>query len=185
MTIEIVPYNLQWPAEFQRMAAEIAQALGDQALCIDHIGSTSVPGLAAKDIIDIQVGVAVFDQRLVDRLQALGFVYRQDITSDHMPPHSKDPSSEWEKRFFKSPPEKRPVNLHVRIKGHANQRYALLFRDYLRAHPSAAEAYAELKRQLAYYHPEDLEAYTLIKDPVCDVIMAAAEEWAKMTKQDA
>ncbi len=185
MMIEIVPYNPQWPVEFEQMAAEIAQALGDQALCIDHIGSTSVPGLAAKDIIDIQVGVAAFDQRLVDRLQALGYVHRPDITTDHLPPHSLDPSSEWEKRFFKSPPGRRPANLHVRITGHANQRYALLFRDYLRAHPSAAGAYTELKRQLAFYHPDDLEAYTVIKDPACDLIMAAAEEWAKITKWDA
>ncbi len=184
MTIEIVPYNPQWPVEFERIAAEIAQALGDQALCIDHIGSTSVPGLSAKDIIDVQVGVAAFDQRLVERLKGLGYVYRSDITSDHQPPRAQDESSEWEKRFFKSPPEKRPVNLHVRIKGHANQRYALLFRDYLRTHPLAMEAYAELKRQLAFYHPEDLEAYTLIKDPACDLIMAAAEEWARITKRE-
>ncbi len=181
MTIEIVPYNPRWPAEFEQLAAAIAKAMGGLALCIDHIGSTSVPGLAAKDIIDVQVGVAVFDPSLVDRLQGLGYVYRPDITSDHVPPRSADAASEWEKRYFKSPPEKRPVNLHVRIKGHANQHYALLFRDYLRTHPAAVEAYAELKRQLAFYHPEDLEAYTVIKDPACDLIMAAAEEWARVT----
>ncbi len=184
MMIEIVPYNPQWPAEFERIASEIARALGDQALCIDHIGSTSVPGLAAKDIIDIQVGVAGFDQRLVDTLLSIGYVYLAHITSDHRPPGAIGPESDWEKRLFNAPPGQRPVNLHVRVKGHANHHYALLFRDYLRSHPLAAEGYAELKKRLASYHPEDRAAYTLIKDPVCDVIMAAAEEWARVTKHE-
>ena len=182
--IEIKPYNPQWPIEFEQIRGEIAKILGDQALCIDHIGSTSVPGLAAKDIIDIQIGVNHFDQRLVDSLRSAGYVFRQDVTTDHQPPGASGPASEWEKRLYKSPPGQRPVNVHVRIKGHANFRYALLFRDFLRSHPLAAKGYAELKRSLAFYHPDDLEAYTVIKDPVCDVIMAAAEEWAKATKYE-
>ena len=182
--IEIMPYNPKWPSEFEMIKGEIAGVLGDIALCIDHIGSTSVPGLAAKDIIDVQIGVSRFDQLLVDSLRSADYVYRQDITSDHQPPGVSGPASEWEKRLFKSPPGQRPVNVHVRIKGHANYRYALLFRDYLRSHPLAANAYAELKRSLARFHPDDLEAYTVIKDPVCDVIMAAAEEWAKATKYE-
>ena len=182
--IEIVSYNPKWPSEFEQIKDGIARSLGDQALCIDHIGSTSVPGLAAKDIIDVQIGVSRFDQRLVDSLLSAGYVFRADITSDHQPPGSSGPVSEWEKRLFKSPPGQRPVNVHVRIRGRANHRYALLFRDYLRSHPLAANDYAELKRSLAFYHPDDLEAYTVIKDPVCDVIMAAAEEWAKATKYE-
>ena len=75
----------------------------------------------------------------------------------------------------------RPTHLHVRAQGRANQRYALLFRDYLRAYPVAAGAYGEIKRALARYHPENWDAYYDIKDPVCDVIWSAAEEWTKMT----
>src|SRR4029079_1192646 len=75
----------------------------------------------------------------------------------------------------------RPTNVHVRVAGRPNQRYALLFRDYLRVHPAAAAGYADLKRQLAAYHPDDIQAYVNIKDPVCDVIMSAAEEWAART----
>ncbi len=173
-----MPYNPQWPHEFETIKSEIASTLGDLALCIDHIGSTSVPGLAAKDIIDVQVGVGGFDPHLVEGLRLAGYVYRSDITSDHLPPGAPGPAAEWEKRFFKAPPGERPANVHVRIKGRANYRYALLFRDYLRSHPLAAGGYAQLKQTLARYHPDDLEAYTVIKDPVCDVIMSAAEEWA-------
>lgn len=176
--IEIMAYNPQWPLEFEKIKREIASAMGDLALRIDHIGSTSVLGLAAKDIIDVQVGVSGFDPRLVDSLRSAGYVYRPDITTDHLPPGVSGPAAEWEKRFFKAPPGQRPANVHVRIKGNANYRYALLFRDYLRSHPLAAGGYAQLKHTLARYHPDDLEAYTVIKDPVCDVIMAAAEEWA-------
>ena len=81
------------------------------------------------------------------------------------------------------PPARRsaPTYLHVRVLGRANQRYALLFRDYLRAHPAMASSYAELKRRLAHYHRDERVVYTEIKDPACDLILSAAEEWARQT----
>lgn len=103
------------------------------------------------------------------------------MNRDHLPPQVPGPASEWEKRYFQPPEGQRPTNLHVRVQGRANQRYALLFRDYLRTHSVAAGAYAEIKRALASYHPENWDAYYDIKDPVCDVIWSAAQEWAKMT----
>lgn len=75
----------------------------------------------------------------------------------------------------------RPINVHLREDGRFNQRYPLLFRDYLRAHPSAAAAYAEVKLQLARLHPDDFGAYYDTKDPVCDITMAGAYEWAETT----
>ena len=69
----------------------------------------------------------------------------------------------------------------MRMAGHANQRYALLFRDYLRAHPMAAEAYAQVKTALAKRDNADEDFYYDVKDPVCDIIMAGAEEWAART----
>jgi len=75
----------------------------------------------------------------------------------------------------------RRVNLHVRLQGRSNQRYALLFRDYLRAHPRAAAAYGQAKTALAHYHADDIEAYYGVKDPVCDIIIAGAESWAAAT----
>jgi GrpB-like predicted nucleotidyltransferase (UPF0157 family) len=181
--IEIVPYDEHWPAEFAAIAGCLRRALGDMALRIDHIGSTSVPGLPAKDIVDVQVTVAALepDERLRAALGSIGYTLREGVTCDHRPPNVVGPDAEWEKRFFKPPPEQRPTNLHVRAAGRANQRYALLFRDYLRSHPPAAAAYAELKRRLAHYLVDDLKTYAEIKDPVCDVIMGAAEEWAAAT----
>ena len=183
--IEIVPYKPAWPAEFAEIASALRSALGDFALRIDHIGSTSIPGLDAKDIIDIQLSLRSLDsfQPVQAALESLGYSLRAGFTADHLPPGFQGLSSEWEKRYFAPPAGQRPTNLHVRVDGRANQRYALLFRDYLRAHPSSAAAYASLKRTLARYHgrSDDHTPYVEIKEPVCDVIMAAAEEWADRT----
>ena len=182
--IEIVPYNPAWPAEFEQIAALVKAALGDLAVHIDHIGSTSVPGLAAKDIIDVQVTVRSFDAPLEESFTALGYTRRADINEDHQPPNWIGPAGQWQKRYFQPPPGSRPHHMHVRMAGYPNQRYALLFRDYLRTHPAAAAGYAALKRCLAAYHGDDREVYTLIKDPACDIILAAAEDWAEATGWD-
>jgi GrpB-like predicted nucleotidyltransferase (UPF0157 family) len=177
--IEIFPYNPNWRLEFERIAAELAGALGPLAKRIDHIGSTSVPGLAAKDIIDVQVSVSHLEPELMKRLAAIGFSWRSSVTSDHRPPYdASSPDSEWEKWLFCEPEGGRPINLHVRILGRANQRYPLLFRDYLRTHPAMAASYAELKRRLALVYGEDRRVYVELKDPACDMIMAAAMDWA-------
>lgn len=177
--IEIVPYQDSWPAEFARLAAALRQTLGDLALRIDHIGSTAVPELASKDRIDMQIAVAGFEQfeSMRGQIEALGYASRP-VSGDHLPPGWQGPPSEWEKRFFATPPGQRPANLHVRVLGRANQRYALLFRDYLRTHPASAAAYAELKRRLAE-HLSDLRYYADVKDPACDLIAVAAEDWAQ------
>ncbi|TMD62705.1 MAG: GrpB family protein [Chloroflexi bacterium] len=180
-SIEIVPYDENWPREFAEIAGPLRAALGEVALRIDHIGSTSVPGLAAKDIIDVQVTVQDFDVPLEALLSSPGYIRLLDYNDDHLPPQVLGPASEWEKRYFQPPDGQRPTHLHVRAHGRANQRYALLFRDYLRTHPVAAGAYGEIKLALARYHPENLDAYYDIKDPVCDVIWSAAEEWTRMT----
>lgn len=175
--VTIVDYDERWPQEFARLATELRNALGDLAPRIDHIGSTSVPGLAAKDLIDIQVTVAQLDGAVTNALAAIGYTEHTGITADHRPPRATGPDSDWEKRLFAPPAGQRPTNLHVRIAGRANQRYALLFRDYLRDHPAAADAYAELKRRLARWMP-DTGTYADVKDPACDLIMCAAEAWA-------
>lgn len=181
--IEIVPYSGDWPAEFAAVAASLCSALGDLAARIDHIGSTSVPGLAAKDIIDVQITIPadVAFEQIEAAMASAGYIQRHGICYDHRPPGMDGLEAEWEKRLFGPPASSRPANLHVRQAGRANQRYALLFRDYMRAHPVAAAAYAEVKRCLARYLPKDRPAYVEIKDPVCDVVMAAAEEWAAET----
>lgn len=178
--IEIVAYKPEWPAEFCEIAALLRLALGGLALRIDHIGSTSVPGLAAKDRIDVQVTVAALTPEVQIALEQIGYSRNLRISTDHLPPGCTE-QGRWTKWFFSAPEKKRPLNLHVRVAGYPNQRYPLLFRDYLRFHADAAEAYARVKKALAHYHPDDIDAYCEIKDPVCDLISQSAEVWAKET----
>jgi GrpB-like predicted nucleotidyltransferase (UPF0157 family) len=178
--VEIVPYKASWPVEFQAIAARLRQALGPLALRIDHIGSTSVPDLPAKDVIDIQITVAALDESVRSALTALGYIQPEGIWRDHRPPHKPGPETDWAKWFFFPPTGQRRTHTHVRIQGRANQRYPLLFRDYLRTHPATAEAYAELKRRLAQYLA-DPEIYPEVKDPAVDLIYLAAEDWALAT----
>lgn len=175
--IEIVNYQETWPSDFQQIASRLRQALGDMALRIDHIGSTAVPDLPAKDVIDIQITVGSLDEAIIAALTSLGYVQPDGVWRDHPIPHFVGPVTEWEKLFFQPPPGQRRTNTHVRIQGRANQRYALLFRDYLRAHPDSAAAYGELKRRLAA-HLADPQTYPQVKDPAVDIIYFAAEAWS-------
>jgi GrpB-like predicted nucleotidyltransferase (UPF0157 family) len=175
--IEIVPYQERWPREFVEIAASLRRALGDLAQRIDHIGSTSVPGLAAKDVIDVQVTVRELDGRIEAALAPLGYLRHTTIKGDHRPPDASGPDEDWTKQLFEPPAGQRRTNLHVRAQGRPNQRYPLLFRDYLRAHPASAGAYARLKLTLAQVFDNTL-AYADAKDPACDLIILAAEDWA-------
>jgi GrpB-like predicted nucleotidyltransferase (UPF0157 family) len=179
--ISIQPYQSTWPDEFHTIGDSLRAALGDLALRIDHIGSTSVPGLAAKDVIDVQVTVAQLEPAVEAALAGAGFQRILTITGDHVPPGGPLAADEWAKWIFKPPAGSRRANIHVRCAGRANQRYPLLFRDYLRAHPASAEAYRQVKVALARLHPDDVDAYYDVKDPVCDIIMGGAEEWASAT----
>lgn len=177
--VTIVEPKASWPTEFDAISSAIRAALGALALRVDHIGSTSVPGLPAKDVIDVQLTVAALDRdRLVPALGRAGFV-EQPIGADHRPPGATGPDDDWRKLFFQ-PQSGRPVNLHVRVAGRPNQRYPLLFRDYLRARPDSAAAYATLKRALASLGI-DRGVYADVKDPACDLIFIAAEDWAEQT----
>jgi GrpB-like predicted nucleotidyltransferase (UPF0157 family) len=115
-------------------------------------------------------------------LTPLGYALHDGVTHDHVPPGRDPTPTEWRKLYFRTPAGQRPTHLHVRETGRANQRYALLFRDYLRAAPAAAAAYGRVKAALARLHPEDQDAYYDVKDPVCDLIIDAAEHWAAMTR---
>lgn len=178
--LEIVDYRPSWPAEFQTIAQTLFVASPASAVRIDHIGSTAVPQLCAKDIIDVQITVRSLAETIVQKLQSAGFVYRPGITQDHVPPGYDGPTSLWGKLFFLQPVGDRRANIHVRVAGHPNQRYPLLFRDFLRANRPTAMAYGELKRRLAASLAHD-ESYPDVKDPAVDLIYFAAEVWAKQT----
>lgn len=182
--IEIVDYNPHWPAEFEAIRASLSDALGPLAWRVDHIGSTAVPGLSAKDVIDVQVTVAALSPEIAERLRAAGYQQREELRHDHVPPGAEEDPRLWAKMFFNQPVGQRRANIHARVAGNPNQRYPLLFRDYLRAHPASAGAIDRVKRAIAAYHAEDVEAYYDIKDPVYDLIWDAAQEWAAPRESD-
>ena len=177
MNVEIHPYREAWPLEFRAIATALRQALGSVADRIDHIGSTAVPGLAAKDVIDIQVSVPELAPEVKTALVAIGYTWAEAVCRDHQPPGCSCEAVDWQKWFFRPPTGQRKTNVHVRVARRANQRYALLFRDYLRAHPASALAYGQLKQALAagLRDPQD---YPDVKDPAVDLIFFAAEAWA-------
>ena len=176
--IKIVPYQERWPSEFAQIASKIKGAVGEHILAVHHIGSTSVPSLAAKDVIDIQITVENLQVPLDEALVRIGFEPTQ-ITSDHCPPGMTLSAEHLTKRCFRK--HDRPVNLHVRKRETFNQRYPILFRDFLRTNALARDAYGEIKQQLSRYFPDNVDAYYDIKDPVCDIIISAGLAWADAT----
>ncbi|GIE28210.1 hypothetical protein Ait01nite_012550 [Actinoplanes italicus] len=180
----IVVHDPGWSVRGAELAAGLREALGPLAVRVEHIGSTAVPGMAAKPVFDLQVSVAdlvaaagVFDGPLA----GLGFV-RLPYEGDHVPAGSGDDPGRWVKRFWaRRGAGVVPVNLHCRVVGSPNERLALLFRDWFRAHPSAVPAYAAFKVSLAAAVGEDVGLYTDVKDPVVDLVVVVAEEWAAAT----
>jgi GrpB-like predicted nucleotidyltransferase (UPF0157 family) len=168
--VVIVPYDTAWPVIFAKLGSSLREALGDTALRIDHIGSTAVPGLAAKPIIDVQVSVRSLEPLDAFRLplECLGFVFRAD-------------NPELTKRYFRERPGDRRTHVHVRRAGSWAEQFALLFRDYMRAHEQDTQRYAELKHRLAEEYGEDRHGYTEAKAPFLWEIMVKADRWSQDT----
>lgn len=165
--VELVAYDPRWPVLYEQMRARLASALGPTALRIDHVGSTAVPGLAAKPIVDIQVSVPEVDDE---------GPYRQPIEDQGFALRYREPGH----RYFRPPPGlPRLWQVHVCTVGSEWEWDHLLFRDYLRAHPAAAAEYAAIKRRAASEHPTDRVTYTDAKDPWIRATVAAAEQWAR------
>jgi GrpB-like predicted nucleotidyltransferase (UPF0157 family) len=168
--IRVVAYDPRWPTLFAEQADAIRAELGGVAARIDYIGSTAVPGLAAKPIVDIQISVASFEPLEAFRapLEGLGYVFRAD-------------NQERTKRYFRGPPGARRTHIHVRRAGSFSEQLALLFRDFMRAHPEWAQRYAELKLALAEAHADGRHRYTEAKRPFTWEALAEADEWAQRT----
>lgn len=160
--IEIVPFSPLWADRFVALAERIRGALGDTALGIEHVGSTAVPGLAAKDVIDIDLTVAdpAAEADYVPALEALGYVLRV-----------REPEFEEHRMLRLAEPR---VNLHVFGPGSAEAARHRLFCDWLHAHPAEREAYAEAKRLAAAEGPDRVMAYNARKAIVVREIFARA-----------
>jgi GrpB-like predicted nucleotidyltransferase (UPF0157 family) len=166
---EVVSYDPAWHERFTRWRERLAAALGSAAPRIEHVGSTSVPGLAAKPIIDIQVSVLdVADEpSYLTHMQSAGLILRL-----REPGHL----------FLWPPPAKpRDVHVHVCCSGSSWERDHLLFRDYLRAHPAASARYADTKHDLIRRWHDDRKAYGEAKTAFVLDSLDAAAEWAEIT----
>jgi GrpB-like predicted nucleotidyltransferase (UPF0157 family) len=174
--IEIVEPRADWAVDFLKLKTIVMRAVPANA-SIHHIGSTAVPGLAAKDIIDIQITVDDLAQVDASVFEQQGF-RRSSVVSDHCPPGIVLDEEELRKQLFRTT-QGRSANVHIRERGRFNQRYPLLCRDFLRSHPIAAQAYGLIKQRLAARFPDDEDFYYDIKDPVFDMIVEGADAWAK------
>jgi GrpB-like predicted nucleotidyltransferase (UPF0157 family) len=152
-TVRLVDSDPEWPGAFQRLAAELSLALGPHAAAIEHVGSTAVPGLAAKPILDVAVGLSMDADpaRVVAILERLGWIFRGDKGDAGL------------LLVLEDRPPNRVAHLHVVAFGDARWHRYLAFRDRLRADPAARTAYAELKRDLAERFAGDRTAYTAAK----------------------
>lgn len=161
MPIHIVAYDHEWPLRFARESTRIRAALGATVVRLEHVGSTSVPGLAAKDIIDLQLSVPSFapESRYRTPLEQLGYAYRPDDEPAH--------------RLFRlqAPDGKRLAHLHVCAGGSDWERNHLAFRDRLRADRALAADYEHLKRTLAPQFT-DGNAYADAKGPFIRGVLA-------------
>jgi dephospho-CoA kinase len=180
----VAAYDTTWPESAARVLLSLDEPFAGLATRADHIGSTAVPGMAAKDVLDLQISVVTdldATARALDApLARLGFE-RSPHRQDHRPAAAQGRSDDWSKQLWvRRQLGRESVNLHVRPAGAPNERLALLFRDWFRVHPSAVAAYSSFKSALAEACP-DIDTYTEVKDPVVDLVVAAAEEWASAT----
>ena len=166
--IEIVPYDPGWPGAFEAEAARLGAALKTLALRIDHHGSTAIPGLGAKPIIDIQVSVTALQPLSAygTRLEVIGYIHV---------PHPDDSFCPFFHRPIQWP---HSHHVHVVERGGREERRTLAFRDYLRNHGAVARKYEELKRTIAAHvvgaTPESREQYAVAKTDFVEQVVALA-----------
>lgn len=160
--IELSEYDESWPGQFAREATRIRQALGDAAIRIEHVGSTSVPGLAAKPTIDIvlEVGDSSDEPAYLQALRSRGYVLR-----------IREPDW-WEHRMLKGPDT--DVNLHVFSVGCPEVDRMLRFRDHLRADPADRQRYCARKRELAARRWKYVQNYADAKTSIVEEFLARA-----------
>jgi GrpB-like predicted nucleotidyltransferase (UPF0157 family) len=163
--IVLVPHDPAWASRFARLREGLAHELAGIAVRIEHVGSTAVPGLDAKPIIDIQVAVPDPDDepRLTPRLEALGYHLRVREPGEH--------------RMYRN--DARDVHVHIWVAGSEHERRHLVFRDWLRRSPEDRALYAATKHALAGRAWKTMNDYAFAKDDVIAEITARAEAWGR------
>ena len=163
LQVQVLEYQDTWPGQFSAVAEEIRSAVAVPSAVIEHIGSTSVPGLCAKPVLDILVGVTSLAEAeaAVPALFAAGFVYRPEY-EQAIP----------DRRYFvRSPGRYLRVHLHAVVLGAALWKQHLQFRNHLREDAKLRESYSALKRELALAHAADKAAYTAAKAPFIQQVL--------------
>ena len=176
--LAVVAYDCRWPGDFAVLARRIQDALGALAIRVNHVGSTSVPGLAAKDCIDVQVEVRVLDKELIaDRFGKIGFRLRPEPWN-----HAEATRGGLCPKLVFAPPQgERASNIHVLEAASEAARRKLLFRDFLRAHDAARDAWSDFKQRLAPM-ATSIYQYGQAKAGPTEILMIAAESWARQAR---
>jgi GrpB-like predicted nucleotidyltransferase (UPF0157 family) len=167
--IRIVDHDPEWAERAECELRRLKRVLGPAAARLEHVGSTAVPGLAAKPILDLQVSVVAIEQlgSYIVPLEGLGYLFVTD--------------PEWPDFPLFAKPQQRPRSYHLRLcpAGSNHELRHVALRDFLRAHPDEAARYEALKRELVRQHPQDRLAYIAGKDRYVRRLEARALEWAK------
>ena len=166
--VEVVPYNHQWPQMFEDEASKIKTIMNEIMVEIDHIGSTSIPGMSAKPVIDILVEVNSIEK--VDS-------YNQEMMDLGYDPKGENGIPN--RRYFSKGGDNRTHHVHIFQSGNPEIARHLQFRDYLTAHPEDANLYSELKQSLAKQYPADIEQYILGKDKLVKELDEKAKLWGQ------
>lgn len=187
--VSITEPDPTWAAQGRRLSRRLVHQLGRAGfeVEVDHIGSTSVPGLAAKDVIDLQVRVSDLgiaeNPTFREALRAAGFVDLRP-NQDEPKPWAPDPE-QWRKLYANGADPARVTHLHVRTASGPAAQVALQFRDWLRANDAERDAYAAVKREIARAHPggspEAKQDYVQAKEPWFAAALPRAREWARAT----
>ena len=165
--VDVMPYRAEWPEMFARDAEQLASLFGAEAVRVHHIGSTSVPGLSAKPILDFLIEVRDLEQadRFNPQMVALGI-------------EPKGENGIPGRRYFQKGGNNRTHHIHLFQVGNPEIDRHLVFRDYLRAHPEQAKRYGGLKEQLAAQFPCDIESYIAGKHDLILELEDAALRWS-------
>jgi GrpB-like predicted nucleotidyltransferase (UPF0157 family) len=175
--LAVVAYDRRWPADFAVLAGRIQSVLGPVAVRVNHVGSTSVSGLAAKDCVDVQVEVpALVEELIAGRFAEIGFRLRPEPWN-RAEPTTGGPCP---KLVFAPPEGERASNIHVLEAATEGARRKLLFRDFLRANDMARDAWSDFKQRLATM-ATDIYQYGQAKAGPTEILMIAAESWSCQT----
>ena len=161
-SVIVVPYNKSWPGEFEKIRKELAAELGECAVSIEHVGSTSVEGLAAKPVIDIDIMIKSYNcfEEVKSELVALGYLYQGDLGIP-------------DRQAFKceGKPHLMKHHLYVCPEYSAELERHIAFRDFLRKNDAERDLYAKVKIMAAKHYPDDIDSYMKAKNPWCKEIL--------------